>query len=72
MLRWNLYQQYVEHLINGRGRANYQDTCRYLIKIRSLYQQIDEVEQWISYIAWIRKRHSRLSTLKQELTAVGL
>jgi uncharacterized Zn finger protein len=68
----DLYQQHVEHLINGHGRANYQDACTYLVKIRSLYQQIDETEQWTSYIAWIRKRHSRLRTLKQELTAAGL
>ena len=68
----DLYQQHVEHLINGHGRANYQDACSYLVKIRSLYQQMDETEQWTSYIAWIRKRHSRLRTLKEELTVAGL
>ncbi|MFL5707228.1 MAG: SWIM zinc finger domain-containing protein [Ktedonobacteraceae bacterium] len=67
-----LYQQHVEHLINGHGRANYQVACTYLVKIRSLYEELDETEQWTTYLAWLRKRHSRLSTLKQELAATGL
>jgi len=46
--------------------------CLCLVKIRALYQQLDETGLWTSYIAWIRKRHSRLSTLKQEMTAAGL
>jgi uncharacterized Zn finger protein len=67
-----LYQQYVERLISGRGRSNYQVACRYLAKMRSLYEKLDETGQWATYIAWLRKRHSRLSTLKQELVAAGL
>jgi uncharacterized Zn finger protein len=68
----DLYQQHVERLIAGRGRSNYQVACSYLAKIRSLYEKLDETEQWTTYIAWLRKRHSRLSTLKVELTAAGL
>jgi len=68
----DLYQQHVEHLITGRGRGNYQVACRYLIKIRSLYEKLDETEQWRTYLAWLRRQHSRLSTLKEELTAAGL
>ena len=68
----DIYQQHVERLIAGRGRANYQVACRNLVKIRSLYEKLDETEQWTTYIAWLRKRHSRLSTLKEELVAAGL
>ena len=68
----DLYQQHVERLINEHGRSNYQVACSYLAKIRSLYEKLDETEQWTTYIAWLRKRHSRLSTLKQELAAAGL
>jgi hypothetical protein len=35
----DLYQQHVERLIAGRGRSNYQVACRYLAKIRSLYEK---------------------------------
>ena len=65
-------QQHVERLIAGRGRANYQVACSYLVKVRSLYEKLDETGQWSNYIAWLRKRHSRLSTLKEELAAAGL
>lgn len=68
----DLYQQHVERLITGRGRSNYQVACRYLAKIRSLYEKLDEVGQWTTYIAWLRRRHSRLATLKQELEVAGL
>jgi hypothetical protein len=68
----DLYQQHVERLIAGRGRSNYQVACSYLAKIRSLYEKLDETGQWTTYIAWLRKRHSRLYTLKEELTATGL
>ncbi len=68
----DLYQQHIERLIAGRGRANYQVACLYLAKIQSLYEKLDETEQWTTYIAWLRKRQSRLSTLKEELAAAGL
>jgi uncharacterized Zn finger protein len=68
----DLYEQHVEHLIAERGRGNYQVACRYLVKIRSLYEKLDEPEQWTNYIASLRKLHSRLSTLKEELTVAGL
>ena len=68
----DLYQQYVERLIKEHGRSNYQVSCSYLLKIRSLYEKLDETEQWILYITLIHKLHSRLRTLKEELTAAGL
>jgi len=68
----DLYQQHVGHLIAGHGRANYQIACSYLVKIRALCEKLNETEQWTSYIAWLRKRHSRLVTLKEELAAAGL
>ena len=67
----DLYQQYIERLITEHGRSNYQVACSYLARIRSLYERLDETEQWILYIALLRKRHNRLRTLKEELTAAG-
>src|SRR5713226_600007 len=39
------YQQHIERLIARRGRANYQVACSYLVKIRSLYEKLDETGQ---------------------------
>jgi len=55
-----------------RSVLSYQIACEYLAKIRSLYEKLGETEQWTSYIAWLRKQHSRLHTLKEELAAAGL
>jgi hypothetical protein len=68
----DLYQQHVERLITERGRSNYQVACRYLIKMRSLYEKLDETGEWTTYIARLRKRHSRLISLKEELASAGL
>ncbi len=68
----DLYQQHVERLITEHGRSNYQVACSYLVKIRSLYEKLEETEQWTPYIALLRKRHSRLRTLKEELASTGL
>ena len=57
-----------EFLRIGRETKSLQE----VVKIRSLYEKSDETEQWTTYLAWFRKRHSRLSTLKQELAAAGL
>lgn len=68
----DLYQQHVEHLIAGRGRGNYQAACHYLKKIQALYEKLHKTEQWIIYLDGVRKRHSRLATLKEELNAADL
>jgi SWIM zinc finger len=70
----DLYQQHVERLITGRGRGNYQIACHYLVKIRSLYEKLDETEQWTSYITRLRKRHIRQhmgSILSTGATRIG-
>ena len=40
--------------------------------IHTLNEKLDETEQWAIYLAWLRKRHSRLSTLKEDLAAAAL
>jgi uncharacterized Zn finger protein len=62
----------VEWQLTMPPLPDYQVACSYLAKIRSLYEKLDETEQWRTYISWLRKRHSRLSTLKEELATTGL
>ena len=40
--------------------------------IRTFYEKLDETGQWANYMALLRKGHSRLYTLKEELAAAGL
>ncbi len=57
-----------EFLRIGRETKSIQDVVTRLLELG----RVDEAEQWTTYLAWLRKRHSRLSTLKEELAAAGL
>jgi uncharacterized Zn finger protein len=67
-----LYTKEVEALINGRGRENYSEAAKYLLRVRRLHQSLGEEAAWQALIARIRKENSRLGVLKQELSKVGL
>jgi catechol 2,3-dioxygenase-like lactoylglutathione lyase family enzyme len=67
-----LYQQYAERLIAMRGRENYQAACKYLAKMRALYEKLGEKEAWKSYITALREQNRNLRALKEELAAAGL
>ncbi len=67
-----LYQQYAERLIALRERKNYQAACTYLIKVRALYEKLDEDEAWTSYITALREQNRNLRALKEELANAGL
>jgi hypothetical protein len=67
-----LYGQYAERLIAQRGRKNYQEACRYLVKMRALYEKLGEGEVWTNYITALREQNRSLRALKEELTAAGL
>jgi tetratricopeptide (TPR) repeat protein len=67
-----LYQQYAERLIAMRDRKNYQAACTYLVKMRALYEKLDEGEAWTSYITALREQNRNLRALKEELANAGL
>jgi len=67
-----LYRQHAERLIAQRGRQNYQEACKYLAKMRVLYEKLGEGEAWTSYITALREQNRNLRALKEELAAAGL
>ena len=67
-----LYRQYAERLIAQRGRQNYQEACKYLAKMRALYEKLGENEAWTSYITALREQNRNLRALKEELVNAGL
>jgi len=67
-----LYRQSAERLIALRGRQNYQEACKYLAKMRALYEKLGEGEAWTTYIAALREQNRNLRALKEELVAAGL
>ncbi|HEY6407335.1 MAG TPA: VOC family protein, partial [Ktedonobacteraceae bacterium] len=67
-----LYRQYAERLIALRGRQKYQEACKYLAKVRTLYEKLGENAEWTSYITGLREQNRSLRALKDELADAGL
>jgi len=67
-----IYRQYAERLIAMRGRQNYQQACKYLAKMRVLYEKLAENKEWSNYITTLREQNRNLRALKEELTNAGL
>src|SRR6185437_2919509 len=67
-----IYQQYSERLIAQRGRPSYQEACQYLLRVRELYQKLDENEIWTNYITKLRDNNRMLRALKEEMAAARL
>ena len=55
-----------------RDRKSYQTACTYLVKVRALYEKLDEGETWTSYITALREQNRNLRALKEELANAGL
>jgi uncharacterized Zn finger protein/catechol 2,3-dioxygenase-like lactoylglutathione lyase family enzyme len=67
-----LYRQSAERLITLRGRQNYQEACKYLAKMRALYEKLGEGQTWTSYMTALREQNRNLRALKEELANAGL
>jgi hypothetical protein len=67
-----IYQRYVETLIEWRGRENYHVACQYLTSVRKLYQKVGKSDEWTNYIADLRERNARLPALKNEMAKAKL
>ena len=67
-----LYQQYVEALLVRQNRWGYRTACEYLLKIRTLYEKLEDSEGWINYLTDLRKRTNRLRSFKEEMANASL
>jgi hypothetical protein len=66
------YRKQAESLIRTGGRPNYKSACGYLKKVRTIYRDEGEPEQWGRYLAQLREQHHRLSALKDEMAKAKL
>jgi uncharacterized Zn finger protein len=67
-----IYEQHVERLLDMQNRGNYRAACDYLLKIRTLYERLDDLEGWTSYFDDLRRRTNRLRSFKEEMANAGL
>ena len=67
-----IYQGYVETLIEWRGRERYRVACQYLTNVRKLYQKIGKSDLWSGYITTLREQNRNLPALKDEMSKAKL
>jgi|GEM_PF-2552113 len=68
----SIYKDYIQKLIDRRGRDNYQQAATLLLKVRQIYRDLREHETWNSLIQHIRTDYKRLPALQDELKKAGL
>jgi uncharacterized Zn finger protein len=67
-----IYRRKAEGLINQRGRGAYQEACRFLKKVRDLYQRLGKGAAWTKYVGQLREQHRSLRALQEEMTRAKL
>ncbi|HXX77774.1 MAG TPA: hypothetical protein VEI53_04745 [Ktedonobacteraceae bacterium] len=67
-----IYQRYVDTLIEWRGRDNYRTVSQHLLSVRRLYQQMSKSNEWAAYIADLRERNAKLPALRDEMAKAKL
>jgi uncharacterized Zn finger protein len=63
-----IYLELIDTAIGKRRREDYQRAAEYLVRVREL----QDPDEWRSYIAGLRTRYRRLSALQDELNRAGL
>src|SRR5437763_1829498 len=56
-----IYQKQAESLIDIRGRENYHEASRFLVKVRDLYRKLGASDEWTSYVTELRYKSRTLT-----------
>jgi hypothetical protein len=67
-----IYQRYITQLLAYRERKEYCEACRFLLKVRHLYESIDARSEWQGYISEMKMINGRLPAFLEELRNVHL
>ena len=65
-----LYQRFIEQTTLSRNREGYAQVQKYLMELRTLYQHLDQENEWNVYLVDFRKRHSRKRLLLQIISDI--
>lgn len=67
-----IYRKEAESLIAQRNRGSYESACKYLKKVRTLYERVNEREAWDAYVTRLRTQHQALRALLDEMRKAKL
>jgi uncharacterized Zn finger protein len=69
-LALEIYQRYITQLLAYRQRKEYREACRFVLKVRHVYERIDARSEWQEYISELRMINSGLPAFLEELRNV--
>lgn len=67
-----IYKGKIEQLIEQRGRDNYGEAVRLLVRVKTVYQQLKKLPEWNAYLHALKIQHAKLPALQEELAAADL
>ncbi|HWE97689.1 MAG TPA: SWIM zinc finger family protein [Tepidisphaeraceae bacterium] len=67
-----IYRKAAEDFIAHRTRGSYQEACKHLKKVQTMYAKMGEPDGWEQYINKIRQKNHALRALMEELAAAQL
>lgn len=71
-VRPEIYRRRAESLIRGASRDYYKNACTYLKKVKTLYRDVGESQEWERYVGSLREKHQRLRALREEMDKARL
>jgi hypothetical protein len=67
-----IYRKSAEDFIAHRTRGSYQEACKHLKKVQTMYAKMGEPDGWEQYINKVRQKNHALRALMEELAAAQL
>ncbi len=67
-----IYQEMVESLIEERNRDSYKKACDHLKMIKSIYEDLHQLDEWKIYLRRLMQTYRRLKALKDEIYLADL
>lgn len=67
-----IYQDMVEDLIEERSRDSYRRACDHLKTIKSIYEDVHQLEEWELFLRTLLQTYRRLKALKDEIYRADL
>lgn len=67
-----IYLQAAEHIIQARARGAYSEACKYLVRVRALYQKLGEDQAWEQYLTKLKEETKAMRAFKQEMAKAKL
>jgi uncharacterized Zn finger protein len=67
-----LYLRAAEQIIKARDRGRYEQAVQYLVRVRKLYERLDDSVTWGNYLQKLKEDTKAMRAFKEELAKAGL